>query len=44
MIAGAGVTVPPPSCSEAWFWSSDLDTDGDVDLSDFAIFANNYTG
>ena len=42
--AGAGVTVPPPSCSEAWFWSSDLDADGDVDLSDFATFANNYTG
>ena len=42
--AGAGVTVPPPSCSEAWFCSSDLDGDDDVDLSDFAIFALNYTG
>ena len=42
--AGAGITVPPPSCSAAWFCSSDIDGDNDVDLSDFATFALNYGG
>jgi len=31
-------------CIRDRFCSSDIDLDGDVDLSDFAVFALNYTG
>ena len=43
-FAGAGVTVPPGSCSAEEFADCDADGDGDVDLNDFITFTNEYTG
>lgn len=43
-LAGPGVATPPPGCTPAAFESADLDTDGDVDVSDFGTFQNFFTG
>ena len=39
---GAGNTNPPASCFPEEFEVSDLDDDGDVDLTDFSTFALVY--
>jgi hypothetical protein len=41
-IAGPDVLTPPPGCPIATFETSDLTTDGDVDLGDFSAFANEF--
>ena len=38
-FSGAGVTTPPSICSPRDFSWSDLDSDSDVDLADFASLA-----
>ena len=43
-LAGASSTIPPQACENPEFSSSDLDHDGDVDLKDFAILQNAFTG
>ena len=40
---GPGVGTPPAGCSAARFAGADLDNDGDVDLTDTAIFQRLFT-
>jgi endonuclease/exonuclease/phosphatase family metal-dependent hydrolase len=41
-FAGAGVSVPPPSCPAGAFDELDRFGDGDVDLNDFSQFSNSF--
>jgi len=44
-LVGPEVTTPPPGCDPEHFANADLEgEDSDVDLADFVIFANNFTG
>ncbi len=43
-LAGPGVVLPPPGCDPESFGRADATGDGDVDLADVAVFAQNYTG
>ncbi len=41
-MAGPDEPVPPPGCIHGEFAASDLDGDADVDLRDFALFAEHF--
>ncbi len=43
-MAGPGATLPPQGCSPDDFAHADLDGDTDVDLADFARFAERFGG
>jgi len=45
-LSGPGLmpTVPVPACLEWYLVAFDLDEDGDVDLADFAVFQQVFTG
>ncbi len=43
-LAGPGITIPPAGCPPVEFDASDADSDGDVDISDFAELGIVITG
>jgi hypothetical protein len=43
-MAGPGVMTPPSGCSISMFQTADLGGDVDVDVRDFAVLADSFTG
>lgn len=43
-LHGPEVVAPPPGCSSESFRRADLARDGDVDLHDFSLFEQEFTG